>query len=109
MDEQTTVSLLKEKVARFRDERSWRKSNNPKDLSIALSLESAELLELFLWKDEDYARQIAEDEKQFQRVKEEAADVGIYLLGLSDVLGFDLSDAIDHKLELNARKYPVEK
>jgi len=109
LDRNTSVSILKEKVARFRDERDWLKFHNPKDLSIALSIESAELEELFLWKDNMSANRIKRDQKQLQRVKEEIADVFIYLLSLSNVLGLDVSEAVDEKLEHNAKKYPVSK
>ena len=62
MDGNTSVSILKEKVAKFRDERDWLKFHNPKDLSIALSIESAELEELFLWKEDISAKRIRWDQ-----------------------------------------------
>ncbi|HUI86486.1 MAG TPA: nucleotide pyrophosphohydrolase [Nitrososphaerales archaeon] len=109
MDTKTTVSTLREKVARFRDDRDWLKFHNPKDLSIGLSVESSELQELFLWKDVESVKKMLEDKWQLQRVREEIADVFIYLLGLVDVLDIDLSDAVAQKLALNAKKYPVSK
>jgi len=109
LDSDTSVAELKERVARFRDERNWAKFNNPKDLSMAISIESAELQELFLWKDTESVSRIQEDEKLYLRVREEAADVCIYLLSLFDVLHLDLSDAVADKLAENARKYPVDK
>ena len=109
MDEDTSISTLKDRVAKFRDERDWLKFHNPKDLAIALSIESAELEELFLWKENVSASEIRKDGKQFRRVKEEVADILIYLLSLSNVLAVDLSKSVDEKLELNARKYPVSK
>ena len=109
LDRNTSVSILKEKVAKFRDERDWLKFHNPKDLSIALSIESAELEELFLWKDDISAKRIRRDQKQLQRIREEIADIFIYLLSLSNVLGLDVSEAVDEKLEQNAKKYPISK
>ena len=109
MDSKTTISSLKEAVARFRDERDWLKFHNPKDLSIALSIESSELEELFLWKKDMPASRVKKDAIQFQRVKEEIADIFIYLLSLSNVLGLDMSKAVTEKLEQNAKKYPVSK
>ena len=109
MDENTTVSSLKEKVAAFRDERDWLKFHNPKDLSIALSVESAELQELFLWKGCQSTEKVRGDAKLIRRIKEEMADVGIYLLSLTDVLNVDLSEAVIQKLAQNASKYPVDK
>jgi NTP pyrophosphatase (non-canonical NTP hydrolase) len=109
MDDDTTVAVLKQKVAGFRDERDWQKFHNPKDLSMAISVESAELEELFLWKNRESVQEMLSDEKQFRKVKDEMADIGIYLLSLSSTLHTDLSQAITDKLEENSRKYPVEK
>jgi len=109
VDNKTLISSLRKEVAKFRDDRDWMKFHNPKDLSIALSIETSELQELFLWKEDISAAKIREDGRQFKRVKEEVADIFIYLLGLSDVLGLDLSDAVADKLGENAMKYPVSK
>jgi NTP pyrophosphatase (non-canonical NTP hydrolase) len=109
LDSKATISSLKEAVAKFRDERDWLKFHNPKDLGIALSIESSELEELFLWKEDVSAGSIKKDRRQFSRVKEEIADIFIYLLSLSNVLGLDMSEAVDEKLEQNAKKYPISK
>ena len=109
MDTKATISSLKEAVAKFRDERDWLKFHNPKDLSIALSIESSELEELFLWKEDISASRLKKDKRQFSKVEEEVADIFIYLLSLSNVLGLDMSEAVAEKLEKNARKYPVSK
>jgi len=109
LDEKTTVSTLKGEVSRFRDDRDWVKFHNPKDLSIALSIESSELQELFLWKNDDSVKKMQKDERQLQRIKEEIADISIYLLSLSNVLDIDLSDAVTQKLTQNARKYPINR
>ncbi|MDA4127043.1 MAG: nucleotide pyrophosphohydrolase [Thaumarchaeota archaeon] len=95
------------KISRFRDERDWLKFHNPKDLSAAISIEAAELLELFLWKDKQTAASVKRNRKQLLSVEEEMADVAIYLLSLSDVLKIDLARAIIRKLKSNALKYPV--
>ena len=109
MDDKASIASLKEEVGKFRDERDWLRFHNPKDLSIALSIESSELEELFLWKKGMSASRVRKDAKQFQRVKEEIADIFIYLLSLSNVLGLDMSEAVVEKLEQNGRKYPVTK
>ena len=109
MDSKATILSLKESVAKFRDDRDWLKFHNPKDLSMALSIESSELEELFLWKDDMSARRVKKDGRQFSRIREEVADIFIYLLSISNVLGLDMSEAVAEKLELNARKYPVPK
>jgi NTP pyrophosphatase (non-canonical NTP hydrolase) len=109
LDSDSTVSVLKRKVEKFRNERDWQKFHNAKDLSIALSIESSELEEIFLWKSVEEISQLLLDKGQLEKVKEEVADIGIYLLSLSSVLNIDLSDAITKKLAQNALKYPIEK
>ncbi len=109
MDSKTTVSTLKRRVSRFRDERDWLKFHNAKDLSAAISIEAAELLEVFLWNNTLEAEMVRNDKRRFASVQEEMADITIYLLSLSDVLRIDLSDAVTAKLKRNAEKYPVSK
>lgn len=109
MDNSTTLAVLKRKVAQFRDERDWLQFHNPKDLSIAISVESAELAELFLWKDEMAVQKMLGDSAKFGKIREEVADIAIYLLSLCDVLRLDLSKAVTEKVEKNSRKYPLEK
>ncbi len=92
------VNYLKEKVVEFRDERNWISYHTPKDLSISISIEAAELLELFQWKDSEYDR---------ESLEEEMADVMIYLLSLSDIADIDLGEAVLKKIEKNAKKYPA--
>lgn len=92
-----------EKALLFRDERNWLQFHNPKDLALSLTLEAAELLELFQWKDSDEAVSVNRE-----RMKEELADVLLYSILFADRLGFDLDDIILSKLEKNGRKYPVE-
>lgn len=92
-----------EKINQFRDERNWRQFHNEKDLALSISLEAAELLELFQWKSSEEARENPE------RLKEELADVLIYSYMMADNLGFDIDEIIAEKLKKNAMKYPVEK
>lgn len=95
--------LLKE-INQFRDERNWRQFHNEKDLSLSISLEAAELLELFQWKSPEEVV----DTKQ-ERLAEELADVLIYSYMLADNLDFDISEIIRKKLVKNAEKYPLDK
>ncbi|MBM0843805.1 nucleotide pyrophosphohydrolase [Staphylococcus saprophyticus] len=95
--------LLKE-INQFRDERNWRQFHNEKDLSLSISLEAAELLELFQWKSSEEVV----DTKQ-ERLAEELADVLIYSYMLADNLDFDINEIIRKKLVKNAEKYPLDK
>ena len=95
------IAELQKRILNFRDARNWAQYHNPKDLAICLSVEAAELLELFLWK------QPSEPPKE--RVAEELADVLYSVLLLAKECEIDLYKAVLHKLELNEAKYPVEK
>lgn len=108
-DVETTVSELREKILAFARERDWEKFHSPKNLSMALAGEAAELMEHFLWLDGPESVRAAEDPDRAQSVRAELADVVIYALEFANVCEIDLSDAILEKLRENAAKYPVEK
>lgn len=103
-----SISSLSKKVINFRDERDWKQFHTPKDLAISISIEAAELLECFQWKNDKAVSDYLSSEKSLD-VNEEMADVLIYLIGLADVLGIDLIKAANDKLNRNASKYPAEK
>lgn len=98
---------LVKKIKKFRDDRDWIQFHNPKNLAEAISVEAGELLEKFLWLDLDQARGL--DEKKFNKLKEEVADIFIFLLYLCDVLKIDLIKEADKKISINDEKYPVAK
>lgn len=89
------------RLRQFRDLRDWKQFHNPKDLSIALSIEAAELMELFLWK--------TAEEADVNKVKEELADVFAYALLLADSYDLDIEQIVLDKIALNEEKYPVSK
>ena len=95
------------RIRQFRDERDWMQFHDPKNLAVSISIEAAELLELFQWKTGEEAVRYAAENKE--RVSDEMADVAIYLLELADNIGVDLLQAIEAKLRKNAAKYPIEK
>ena len=90
-------------INQFRDERDWRKFHNEKDLAISISLEASELLELFQWKQSEEVV-----EKSIKEIKEELADVFMYSFMLADNLNLDVEEIIKEKIDINAKKYPVE-
>ena len=92
------------RVLRFRDDRDWRQFHTPKDLAISLSLEAAELLEVFQWSGTDL-----ECRDRLGRIREELADVLSYCVLMADVCGLDLDEILNAKVDQNAAKYPVEK
>lgn len=98
---------LKGRIRKFRDDRDWKQFHNPKDLAISIAIEAGELLEEFQWKDAAGVEQKVKGERH--KIEDEMADVYIYLLEMSDVLGIDLIKAADEKMKKNELKYPVEK
>ncbi|MFS1287737.1 nucleotide pyrophosphohydrolase [Pseudomonas piscis] len=103
------VEQIQQRLRIFAQERDWEQFHTPKNLSAALAVEAAELLEIFQWLTEAQSIAIKDDEGHIRKVEEEMADVTLYLLRLADVLGLDLQSAVDRKLRINAEKYPVEK
>jgi NTP pyrophosphatase (non-canonical NTP hydrolase) len=94
--EEIVQALLK-----FRKERDWEQFHNPKDLALAISIESAELLELFLWK--------KAEEANAEKVKEELADIFSFAFLLAEKYGFDVKDIVLEKIKWNGEKYPIDK
>ena len=92
------------RVIQFRDDREWRQFHTPKDLAISLSLEAAELLEIFQWSGADL-----ECRDKLGHIREELADVLSYCVLMADVCGLDLDEILNAKVDQNAAKYPVEK
>lgn len=92
------------KILKFRDDRDWKQFHNPKDLAISISLEAAELLEVFQWSGADIS-----DEGKQDKIKEELADVVNYCVLMADACGLDLDEIVQEKIRVNNEKYPVEK
>ena len=99
MTQETINQILK-----FRDDRDWKQFHNPKDLAISISLEAAELLEVFQWSAEDVSC-----ENKMDKIREELADVLNYCVLLADTCGLDLDEIVQEKIKRNDEKYPVEK
>jgi NTP pyrophosphatase (non-canonical NTP hydrolase) len=107
-DPSTTLATLKNAVRRFGEERSWQPFHSPKNLVMGLAIETAELMEHFLWVDNAASLAVLADPGKKQAIAEELADVAVYLLNLANVMDIDLSDAITAKMIKNALKYPVK-
>jgi dCTP diphosphatase len=99
---------IRKRLAEFSGERNWDQFHTPKNLSMALSAETAELLEIFQWLTDEQAKQIVQNEKEMALIKQEVADVFIYLIRLVDKLGIDIEKAVLDKIEQNEKKYPIE-
>lgn len=91
-------------VLKFRDDRNWKQFHNPKDLAISISLEAAELLEVFQWSAGD-----TNCDNKKEKIKEELADVVNYCILMADICDLDLDEIVREKIKRNNEKYPVEK
>lgn len=98
------IQTLIDELVRFRDEREWAQFHDSKNLAIAISIEAAELNELFLWKNGADAEEVDKE-----RLKEELADIFSFCLLLADKHKLDVKEIVLNKLRLSGRKYPVEK
>jgi len=107
-DDQTSVAQLRNLVRQFVEERSWRQFHSPKNLSMSLAIEAAELMEHFQWLTVDESRAVAADDQRRAAVADELADVLSYALALANELQIDVSAAMHDKMLKNARKYPVD-
>lgn len=94
-------------VRAFAAARNWEPFHTPKNIVMALSVEASELVEIFQWLTPEQSEGVMADAEVAEHVREEVADVLAYLLGLCDVLGIDLAQALRTKMVKNARKYPV--
>lgn len=101
------IKSLQQQLRDFAAARDWEQFHSPKNLAIALAVEAAELVEPFQWMKEDESRRLMERESDYAMVREEIADVLIYLLRLADQLDIDLEQAVATKMRRNAEKYPV--
>lgn len=98
---------LQNKLGEFAGERDWEQFHTPKNLAMALTVEAAELQEIFQWLSAEQSQQLTEEIRT--SAAREMADVLLYLVRMADVLDIDLEQAAWDKLNLNAGKYPVEK
>jgi len=105
--ESSEVKQLMLELRKFAQEREWEQFHSPKNLSMALSVEASELLEHFQWMDSQASYALGEAKHQL--VSYEMADIFIYLLRICDQLNIDLIDVTKQKIEINNKRYPVEK
>lgn len=106
MTHPSDLLMLRDRLREFAEARDWNQFHSPKNLSMALMVEAAELLEHFQWLTEAQSAELPAETRQ--AAGEELADILLYLVRLSDKLGIDLREAALHKLEKNALKYPAE-
>jgi dCTP diphosphatase len=107
-DQSTPLAQLREIVRQFVAERDWQQFHSPKNLSMALAIEGAELMEHFQWLSTEASRALKDDAERREAVGEELADVLCYVLALANELELDLTTTLLRKMEKNVRTYPVD-
>lgn len=105
-----SLAAIRQVVREFRDARAWRQFHSPKNLSMAIAIEAAELMEHFQWLTTGEAAALPQaDPAARQAIAEELADVLIYCFSLADILEFDVAEIIFDKMAKNAAKYPLKR
>ncbi len=107
-DDQITIADLRQRVAEFVAARDWEQYHVPRNLSVAIGVEAAELMEHFQWLTHEQAAVALQDEAKLAAVADELADVLIYALSLANALEVDVSTAVLDKLERNEERFPAE-
>ncbi|BBP43527.1 nucleotide pyrophosphohydrolase [Thiosulfativibrio zosterae] len=107
MNKNLDLSKITSEINSFRDDRDWKKFHTIKNLSMALSVEASELMEIFQWASyDDLSNLVAEKELA---ISEEIADIFIYLLLIANEANIDIETAVFNKMAKNAKKYPIDK
>lgn len=107
-DSQTTVADLRALVTQFVAERQWQVYHDPKNLSMAIAIEAAELMEHFQWVRSEDLTATLQDPKLMSEIRDELADITCFVLGFTNALGIDLADSVRQKMAKNIAKYPAE-
>ncbi|MFG1501093.1 nucleotide pyrophosphohydrolase [Halobacteriovorax sp. XZX-3] len=103
------VKKINDLVSKFNEERDWDQFHSIKNLSMALSVEASELVEIFQWLKESESNEVINDPELKSRVEEEISDIFIYLMRIAFKSGIDIESSVMKKIKLNSEKYPIEK
>jgi len=101
------IKEIQDKLTKFAEERDWDQFHSPKNLVMALTSEVGELNEIFQWLTEKQSS-MKDDDSKTDEIRQEIADIFIYLLRLADKLEIDIEDAVIEKIKINAKKYPID-
>lgn len=103
----SSIEKLTDDIRKFAEERDWNQFHSPKNLSMALAVEASEIMEIFQWLTQEQSKNLPEE--KMSELRDELADVTIYLVRLADKLGIDLFSAAEAKISRNREKYPADK
>ena len=109
MKKQLNLESIFKYQRKFASDRDWEQFHTPKNISMALSVEASELLELFQWLTPEQSKNIPKNSELMKSVKDEISDTLYYLLRMTDLLNIDLEEALSAKMIENEKKYPIEK
>jgi NTP pyrophosphatase (non-canonical NTP hydrolase) len=101
------LSFVIDEIIKFRDDRDWLQFHDPKNLSQAISIEAAELQEIFLWMSTEKSKRLPAD--KLQKLRNEVADIFIFMIYLCNHFDIDILEAVLNKIQMNKKKYPVDK
>jgi dCTP diphosphatase len=102
------LKTLNQDIQQFINARDWEQFHSVKNLSMALAVESSELMEIFQWLSEEKSNQVKDDAKLLGKVEDEVADIFLYLMRILSKSEIDLEQVVRNKMKKNAEKYPVE-
>ena len=102
-----SLKYLQQKIREFIWERDWLKYHSPKNISMSIAIEAAELMEHFQWLGADESKELLRDKNKRVEIEDELADIAIYILDFCEHFGVDLEKSILSKLDKTAKKYPV--
>lgn len=108
-DRHVTLEKLKKAIEGFAVERDWEQFHTPKNLSMAIAAEAAELMEHFLWSEGTESFAVLDNDKKRNEIAEELADILIFSLEFANIAKMDVATVIEEKMKTNALKYPIEK
>jgi NTP pyrophosphatase (non-canonical NTP hydrolase) len=108
-DKNCNIEDLRKKMVEFIKERKWEKFHNPKNVSMSIAIEAAELMEHFQWNNFEEVEEFKNDPKKMEEIRDELADIFTYILSFSNSMDIDLTDAVIQKMKKNRLKYPSEK
>ena len=107
MTDSKTLNAITQQLRDYADARDWQQFHSPKNLAMALSVEAAELVEIFQWLTEKESGELTSEQRQ--QTEHELADIFLYLLRMADRLNIDIIDAAKKKILINEKRYPAEK
>jgi dCTP diphosphatase len=108
MPKKLDLDKLAGRIADFCDARDWNQYHNPKNISMSVAIEAAELMEIFQWLTLDESSEAALSDDERKRVEEEVADIVIYCIRMSQIMHFNLLEAVNKKIDKNEIKYPID-